>query len=400
MDQINKEDFPIFENHPKLVYLDSAATSQRPKQVIKSITDFYEKENANIHRGVYPLSEQATERYNEARRKVGEFINAQEKEVIFTRNTTESLNLLCHRIKSLVKVGKDEVLVSEMEHHSNLVPWQQFAKKHNFKLKLIPITDNYELDYDRAKELITDKTAIISVTHVSNVFGTINDIKTLINLAKEKQALTIIDAAQSISHMKINVKELDCDFLAFSSHKMFGPTGLGILYGKEELLNKLPPFLFGGGMINKVTYEESTFADIPEKFEAGTQNISGAIALGEAIDYINNMGFDKIQEHTSELVAYTIDKLQDIDNLTLYSPPPEKNSGIVSFNLENIHPHDVASILAESDIAIRAGHHCCMPLMKKLSLLGTCRASLSIFNSKKDIDKLVEAINKVKEKFK
>jgi len=400
MDQINKEDFPIFENHPKLVYLDSAATSQRPKQVIKSITDFYEKENANIHRGVYPLSEQATERYNEARRKVGEFINAQEKEVIFTRNTTESLNLLCHRIKSLVKEGKDEVLVSEMEHHSNLVPWQQFAKKHNFKLKLIPITDNYELDYDRAKELITDKTAIISVTHVSNVFGTINDIKTLINLAKEKQALTIIDAAQSISHMKINVKELDCDFLAFSSHKMFGPTGLGILYGKEELLNKLPPFLFGGGMINKVTYEESTFADIPEKFEAGTQNISGAIALGEAIDYINNMGFDKIQEHTSELVAYTIDKLQDIDNLTLYSPPPEKNSGIVSFNLENIHPHDVASILAESDIAIRAGHHCCMPLMKKLSLLGTCRASLSIFNSKKDIDKLVEAINKVKEKFK
>ncbi len=396
---MNKEDFPIFENHPDLIYLDNAATSQRPRQVIDSITNFYEKENANIHRGVYPLSELSTQRYEEARKKIAGFINAQEKEIIFTRNTTESLNLLCHRIKALIKEGKDEIVISEVEHHSNLVPWQQFCKRHNFKLKFIPIKENYELNYEKARELITDKTAILSITHVSNVFGTINNIRTLIELAKKKGALTIIDAAQSISHIKIDVKELDCDFLAFSSHKMLGPTGIGILYGKEELLKELPPFLFGGGMINRVSYEDSTWAEIPEKFEAGTQNIAEAIGLAKAIEYIEEIGFDQIKTHESELVSYTIEKLSQIEGLTLYSSK-ENNTGLFSFNIKNIHPHDVASILAENNIAIRAGHHCCMPLMKKLGIAGTCRASISLFNTKEDIDKLVKGINKVKEKFK
>ena len=397
---MNKEDFPIFENHPELIYLDNAATSQRPKQVINSITNFYEKENANIHRGVYPLSEISTKKYDEARKKVAEFINAQKNEIIFTRNTTESINLLCHRIKALIKEEKDEILISEMEHHSNLVPWQQFAKLHGFKIKFIPVTDNHELDYEKAKELITEKTAILSVTHVSNVFGTINDIKTLINLAKEKEAITIIDAAQSLQHIKVDVKELDCDFLAFSSHKMLGPTGIGILYGKEELLNKLPPFLFGGGMISKVTYEDATWAEIPEKFEAGTQNIAEAIGFAEAINYIEKIGFEKINKHEKELITYALNELKNLDNLTIYSPDLEKNAGIISFNLKEIHPHDVASILAENNIAIRAGHHCCMPLMKKLGISGTCRASISIFNTKEDIDRLIEGIEKVKEKFK
>ena len=397
---MNKSDFPIFDNHPDLVYLDSGATSQRPKQVIKTITDFYEKENANIHRGVYTLSEQATTRYREARKKVADFLNANEKEIIFTRNTTESMNILSQRIKPLLEEGKDEILLTEMEHHSNLVTWQQFAKKHNFKLKFIPLTDNYELDYEKAKTLINEKTALLSVTHISNVLGTINDIEQLVNLAKENKALTIIDAAQSAQHMKIDVKKLGCDFLAFSSHKMLGPTGIGILYGKQAHLEKLEPFLFGGGMINSVTYEDATFADLPEKFEAGTQNIAESLALGTAIDYLEEIGFDKIQKHERNLVTYALEKLKEIENITIYNPGADKSSAIISFNLKDIHPHDVAEILNDNNIAIRAGHHCCMPLMKKLSIPGTCRISFSIFNTKEDIDKLIEGLKKCQEVFK
>ena len=395
-----KNDFPIFDNHPDLVYLDSGATSQRPKKVIKTITDFYEKDNANINRGIYSLSEQATEKYNQARKRVAEFINANENEIIFTRNTTETINLLANTIKPLLEEGKNEILLTEMEHHSNLVPWQQFAKKHNFKLKFIPITENYELDYEKAKELINEKTAILSVTHISNVLGTINDIKQLINLAKEKQALTIIDAAQSVSHIKVDVKELDCDFLAFSSHKMLGPTGIGILYGKEKHLEKMQPFILGGGMINTVSYEETTFADIPEKFEAGTQNIASAIALGEAIVYLENLGFKNIKDHEKELTTYALDQLKTIENIEIYNPGSKKSSPLISFNLKGIHPHDIATVLNDDNIAIRAGHHCCMPLMKKLNISGTCRASFSIYNTKEDIDKLVEGLKKVQEVFK
>jgi cysteine desulfurase/selenocysteine lyase len=394
-----KKDFPIFDNHPDLVYLDSGATSQRPKQVIKKITDFYERENANIHRGVYTLSEEATEKYNLARKKVADFINANQNEIIFTRNTTESLNLLANTIKPLIKKGKDEILLSEMEHHSNLVPWQQFARDNNMKLKFIPLTDNYELDYKKAKELISDKTAVLSVTHISNVLGSINDIKQLIDLAKEKQALTIIDAAQSVQHMKIDVKELDCDFLAFSSHKMLGPTGIGVLYGKANHLKLMKPFLLGGGMINSVSYQEATYAEIPEKFEAGTQNIAEAIALGEAIKYIEQIGFKKIQEHEKELTEYALEQLNTISNIEIYNPGKEKSSPVISFNLKDIHPHDVATILNDNNIAVRAGHHCCMPLMKKLGIQGTCRASFSIYNNREDIDKLIVALKKCIEVF-
>lgn len=397
--KMNKKDFPIFDNHPDLIYLDSAATSQRPKQVIKSLTDFYEKENANIHRGVYTLSEQATENYKKAREKIAQFLNANSNEIIFTRNTTESLNLLTNTIKPLLGEGRDEILLTEMEHHSNLIPWQQFAKTNNMKLKFIPITENYELDYEKARELINEKTALVSLTHMSNVFGTINDIKQILDLAKTNNALTIIDAAQSISHMKIDVKQLDCDFLAFSSHKMLGPTGIGILYGKEKHLEKIQPFLFGGGMINTVSYEDATWADLPEKFEAGTQNIAESLALGTAIDYLEEIGFNKIQEYEKEITQYTLEQLSKLENIEIYNPGIEKSSAIISFNLKDIHSHDVATILNENNIAIRAGHHCCMPLMKKLNVPGTCRVSLSIFNTKEDIDKLIEALKKCQEIF-
>ncbi len=397
---MNKSDFPIFENYPNLVYLDSAATSQRPKQVIKKITDFYEKENANIHRGVYTLSEQATTKYKEARKKVAEFINADEKEVVFTRNTTESINMLSHQIKPLLQEGKDEILLTEMEHHSNLVPWQQLAKNHNLKLKFIPLTDNYELDYVKAKELINEKTAILSVTHISNVLGTVNDIKQLIDLAKEHNVLTIIDAAQSVQHTKVDVKELNCDFLVFSSHKMLGPLGIGVLYGKQDHLENIEPILFGGGMINSVSYEDATFTDLPEKFEAGTQNIAGAIGLATAIDYIESIGLKKIQEHEKDLLNYALEQLSNLEKIEIYNPGKEKSSSIISFSLKDIHPHDVAEILNGNNIAIRAGHHCCMPLMKKLNLPGTCRISFSIFNTKEDIDRLIEGLKKCQEVFK
>jgi len=399
-----KQDFPIFKNHPNLVYLDSAATTQKPKQVINTIKNFYEKENANIHRGIYTLSEIATEKYNKAREIIAKFINAEPEEIIFTRNTTESINLLSYTIHELINRNgnekKDEILLTEMEHHSNLVPWQQFAKKHNFKLKFIPITEDYELDYEKSKELINNKTAILAVTHVSNVLGTINNIKKLIEIAKENKAITIVDAAQSVPHMKVDVKYLDCDFLAFSGHKIYGPLGIGVLYGKKKLLEKLPPFLTGGGMINIVNYQETTFAELPKKFEAGTPNIEGAIVLGEAIKYIEKIGFDNIKKHEKELLDYALEKLNSIDNIIIYNPGKDKSLSVVSFNLKGIHPHDVASILNEENIAIRAGHHCCMPLMKKLGIAGTCRISLSIYNTKEDIDKLISGLKKVQEVFK
>lgn len=395
-----KKDFPIFENYRNLVYLDSAATSQKPKSVINSIKDFYEKENANVHRGIYTLSEQATQKYSETREAVAKFINAESKEIVFTKNTTESINILARTINQLIESGRDEMVLTGMEHHSNLVPWQQFALKNNFKLKFIPVTENFELDYEKAKELITEKTALVSFIHVSNVFGTINDAKSLIKVAKQKGALTILDAAQSIQHMKIDVKNLDCDFLAFSGHKMFAPLGIGVLYGKKEFLDKIQPLSFGGGMIQRVSHEESVFSETPEKFEAGTQNVAGAIALAEAIKYIKEIGFEKIQEQEEELLDYALEKLSSIEKIEIYNPGKEKSIGVISFNIEGVHPHDVAEILNENNVAIRAGHHCCMPLMKQLGISGTCRASFSIYNSKEDVDKLVEGLKKVKEVFK
>lgn len=395
-----KKDFPIFEKNKKLVYLDSASTSQKPKEVIETIKFFYENDNANIHRGIYDLSEKATEKYNSSRKKIAEFINAKQTEIIFTKNTTESINLLARTIKPILEKGKNEIVLTEMEHHSNLIPWQKFAEENNFKLKFIPITSNYELDYSEAEKLINKQTALVSLTHISNVFGTINDIKKIINLAKEKKALTIIDGAQSIVHTKIDVKDLKCDFLAFSSHKMFGPFGLGILYGKENHLVNMNPFFYGGGMVDLVNYEKSAFREHPEKFEAGTQNISGVIALESSINYINKIGLDKIREHENNLLKYALEKLKSLDKIIIYNPGRDKSSSIISFNIKNVHPHDIASILNEDNIAVRAGHHCCMPLMKKLNISGTCRISFSIYNTEEDIDRLIEGLKKVQEIFK
>ena len=400
-----KKDFPIFKNLPKLVYLDSAATSQRPKIVVDALKNFYEKENANIHRGIYTLSEDATKNYELVRKKIANFINSNADEIIFTKNATEGFNLLANTIKELISKDKNEIVLTDMEHHSNLLPWQNFAKKYKFKLKFIPLTKNYELDYDKAKELINKKTAMISFTFVSNVLGTINDAQKLISLANTQKAMTIIDASQAIQHFKINVKKLNCDFLVFSSHKMMGPTGVGVLYGKKKLLEKMPPFLVGGGTIDSVDYENAVYLDPPRKFEAGTQNFADVIALGNSIDYLKQIGFDKIQKHESELFEYALEKLHKIKDIKIYNPGKNKSAPVISFNLQDIHPHDIAHILNDYNIAIRAGHHCCMPLIKKLGILGTCkvsgvcRASLSIYNTKEDINKLITALKKTQEIF-
>ncbi len=395
-----KKDFPIFKNNKGLIYLDNAATSQRPKSVIKALTDFYEKDNANIERGFYTLAEKAMTDYDNARKTITGFIGASPEEILFTKNTTESINLLSYTILSIIPRKKDEIVLTEMEHHSNLVPWQQLAKRNKMKLKIIRIKEDFTLDIEDAKRKITDKTAIISITHVSNVLGTINPINEIVELGKNSGAITIIDAAQSVSSIKIDVKKLDCDFLAFSSHKMLGPTGIGVLYGKKELLEKLPPFNFGGGMIKKVEWGSAEWQEIPEKFEAGTQNISGAIGLGEAIRYLEKIGLENIANWERQLTNYALRKLKEIPEIKIYNPGPNKSAGIISFSLGKIHPHDVSSLLNEKGIAVRAGHCCAMPLMKKLGIpQGVSRISFSIFNTFEEIDKLVEALKKIKERF-
>lgn len=391
-----KEDFPIFENNKGLVYLDNAATSQRPKQVIQAVSDFSEKNNANINRGLYTLSEKSTQMYEEARETISKFINADEKEIVFTRSATESLNLLAYTIKDIIKEGKDEIVLTEMEHHSNLVPWQQLAKRNNLKLKFIKIKEDYTLDYEDAAEKISDKTAIVSVTHASNILGTINNINKITELSKSAGAISIIDAAQSIAHMKLDVKKIDCDFLVFSSHKMLGPTGIGILYGKKDLLEKLPPFNFGGGMINKVTLDDAKWAEVPEKFEAGTQNIAEAIGLAQAIKYLEKIGMDNIEQYEKELLNYALEKLKDIGGIKIFNNK-ENSIAILSFDIPGIHPHDVATLMNEKNIAIRAGHNCAMPLMDKLGLkAGVSRASFYIYNAKEDIDKFIETLKEIK----
>lgn len=393
-----KKDFPIFKKNKKLIYLDSASTSQKPKKVIAAIKDFYEISNANISRGIYDLSENSTKKYENARKNIAEFINADSKEIIFTKNATESLNLLAYTLKDLIPKEKDEVVLTEMEHHSNLIPWQQFCKKNKFKLKFIPITKNYELDYSEAKKIITNKTAILAFTHISNVLGTTNNANLLVSLAKKKNALTIIDAAQSISHLKVDVKKIKCDFLAFSGHKMLGPAGIGILYGKKEFLENMLPFQFGGGMIDSADYRDSSWAEIPKKFEAGTPNIEGAIGLSEAVRYIKKIGIKNVEKYEKNLIKYALTKLKKIKKIKIYSSRNPLSA--ISFNFEGVHPHDIASILNEKNIAIRAGHHCCMPLMLKLKIPGTCRISFGIYNNKEDINELIKGLKKVEEVFK
>ena len=396
-----KKDFPLLENE-NIAYLDSGATTQKPIQVIKAVEEFYQKYNANPHRGAYSLSVEATEQYENTRTKIAKFINAKHREeIIFSKNATESLNLIAYSygLDNLKK--DDEVVISIMEHHSNLVPWQKMTKQTGSKLKYMYINENYEITDEEIENKITDKTKIVGITHVSNVLGTINNVKKIIKYAHKKGAVVIVDASQSIPHMKIDVQDLDADFLVFSGHKMLAPLGIGVLYGKKEILNKMSPFLMGGDMIEYVYEQETTFAPLPNKFEAGTQNVEGVIGLGAAIDYIENLGYDKIQEIEHEVISYARQELSKLDYLTLYTTPNEENhSSVISFNIKGVHPHDVASILDSEGVCVRSGNHCAQPLMRFLGIDSTCRASFYIYNTKEDVDKLVKALDKAYNMFK
>ena len=395
-----RDDFPILQNR-KMAYLDSGATTQKPKQVIEAIEKFYENNNANPHRGAYSLSIEATEEYENTRKKIAKFINARyEEEIIFSKNASESLNLVAYSygLDNLKK--DDEVVISIMEHHSNLVPWQYVTGKTQSNLKYMYVNENYELSKEEIESKITDKTKIVAITHVSNVLGTINPIKEIIKYAHKKGAIVIVDASQSIPHMKIDVQDLDADFLAFSGHKMLAPLGIGVLYGKREILNKMNPFLMGGDMIEYVYEQKTTFAPLPNKFEAGTQNVEGVIGLGAAIDYISNLGYDEIQEIEDELLDYAREELSKLDFLKIYMTPNRKNhSAVISFNIKGVHPHDVASILDSENVCVRSGNHCAQPLLRFLGEDSTCRMSLYFYNTKQDIDMLVEALKKAYKMF-
>ncbi len=398
-----KKEFTLLNNESrKLVYLDSGATTQKPKSVINSVEEFYNNYNANPHRGAYSLSMQATTIYENTRKKIADFINAKyQEEIIFTKNATEALNLVANSY-GLNNVQKDdEIVLSIMEHHSNLVPWQAVCEKTGAKLKYMYIDENYEIPEEEIINKITDKTKIVGITHVSNVTGTVNNVDKIIKYAHKKGAIVVVDASQSIPHMKIDVQKLNADFLAFSGHKMLAPLGIGVVYGKKELLNKMPPFLMGGDMIEYVYEDHTTFAPLPNKFEAGTQNVEGVIGLGAAIDYINSIGYQKIHEIESEVISYAIEKLSSLEYLELYITNNKANhSGVISFNIKGVHPHDVASILDTEGVCIRSGNHCAQPLLRFLKMDSTCRASFYIYNTKEDVDKLVSALNKAYNIFK
>ena len=390
-----KKDFPLLQNR-EIAYLDSGATTQKPKQVIDAVKDFYENYNANPHRGAYSLSMEATEIYENTRNKIAKFINSkQAQEIIFTKNASEALNLIAYSY-GMENLKKDEKMVlSIMEHHSNLVPWQKVSKVTGAKLEYMYINDNYEISDEEIENKITDNTKIVAITHVSNVLGTINDVKKIIKYAHKKGAVVVLDASQSIPHMRIDVQDLDCDFLVFSGHKMLAPLGIGILYGKKEILNKMSPFLMGGDMIEYVYEQETTFAPLPNKFEAGTQNVEGVIGLGTAIDYIENIGYDKIQEIEYEVVSYAIEELKKLDYIQLYLTSNTQNhSAVISFNIKGVHPHDVASILDSEGVCVRSGNHCAQPLLRHMGIDSTCRASFYFYNTKEDVDKLIKALNK------
>lgn len=401
---MDNNDFPILHqkvNDEDLVYLDNAATSQKPKSVIEAMEKFYYEDNANVHRGVHTLAERSTEMFEAAREKIRAFINAKSsKEIIYTKGTTDSLNMVAQSYGENIHEG-DEIVISILEHHSNLIPWQQLAIKKNAKLKYINLTDDGELDMKQAEELITDKTKIVSVTQVSNVLGVINPVKKLAELAHKHGAVMVVDGAQSTPHMPVDVQDLDCDFFAFSGHKMLSETGIGVLYGKEDLLNAMTPVEYGGEMIEFVKKYDTTWNELPWKFEAGTPNIAGAISLGYAIDYLNTIGMQKIADYEHQIVSYVMPKLLAIDDLEVYGPKdPDKHTAVISFNLKGLHPHDLATGLDMEGVAVRAGHHCAQPLMTYLGLSATARASFYFYNSLEDADKLVDAIIATKEFFK
>ncbi len=397
-----RADFPILKEivHGKpLCYLDNAATTQKPQAVIDTIVKYYTHQNANIHRGVHYLSELATKEFEDARIKVKDFINASsEKEIIFTRGTTESINLVANIFNKAILKDGDEIIISAMEHHSNIVPWQLIQEQKKIKLKIIPIDDNGDIIYDEFLKLISEKTKLISIVYVSNSLGTINPIEKIIEEAHRHNIPVLIDAAQAIQHLKIDVQKLNCDFLAFSGHKIYGPTGIGVLYGKEKLLESLPPFQGGGDMISKVTFEKTTFNELPYKFEAGTSNIADAIGLGTALDYISRIGLDNIIAHETKILDYATKSLMQIPGLKIIGQAKHKSS-VVSFVFDNIHPHDAGTFLDFEGIAIRTGHHCTQPVMDRYNIPATSRASFAVYNTEEEVDILVKGIIKLIEVF-
>lgn len=396
-----KQDFPILEQGD-ITYLDSGATTQKPKQVITAIEEFYKKYNANPHRGAYSLSIEATQEYENTRKKIAKFINAKyAEEVIFSKNATESLNLIAYSYGMDNLKKDDEIVISIMEHHSNLVPWQKVTQRTGSNLKYMYINNEFEISDEEIEKKITEKTKIVGITHISNVLGTINNIQKIIDYAHKQGAIVIVDASQSIPHIPIDVQKLNCDFLVFSGHKMLAPLGIGVMYGKKELLNKMSPFLMGGDMIEYVYEQKTTFAPLPNKFEAGTQNVEGVIGLGAAIDYIQNLGYEEIQKIEHEVVLYAVQELKKLTYLDIYmTPNQEHHSSVISFNIKGVHPHDVASILDSENVCVRSGNHCAQPLLRFLGIDSTCRASFYIYNTKQDVDNLVKALDKAFNMFK
>ena len=393
-----RKDFPILErksNGKTLIYFDNAATSQTPTSVIDSISDYYKKYNANIHRGVHSVSEEATEAYESSRKKIQKHFNANlSEEIIFTSGTTHSINIIANGYTDLLS-SEDEIIVSGMEHHSNIVPWQMMVEKNHAKLNVIPLKENGELDLDHFKSIISSKTKVVFLNHVSNALGIINPIEEIIEISHKNGAVVLIDGAQSSANFNIDLQKLDIDYFTASAHKLCGPTGIGFLYGKKELLKKLSPLMGGGEMISDVTFEKTTYADLPHKFEAGTPNISGAIAFGYALDYLNEIGLENIYNYENELLDYATKSLKQIDGLKIYGDVKNKTS-VISFNIENLHPYDIGSILDKFGIAVRTGQHCAQPIMDHFHISGTVRVSLSFINTKKEVDKLIEAINMAK----
>ncbi len=401
--QAIRQDFPVLhqEVHGRpLVYLDNAASSQKPRVVIEALDEYYRRYNANVHRGIHTLSEQASAAYEEARRKVARFINARSaKEVIWTRNTTESINLVAYSWGRANIGPGDEILLTEMEHHSNLIPWQILAQEKGATLRFIPVTDDGYLDLDCLDDLLTERTKLVSVVHMSNVLGTINPVAEIGRRAHEVGAKILVDGAQSVPHLPVDVQALDCDFLAFSGHKMCGPTGIGVLYGKRDLLEAMPPFMGGGDMIREVYLDSATWNDLPWKFEAGTPAIAQAIGLGYAVDYLNSIGMEAIQQHEHGIIQYALEALSRVKGLTLYGPPADMRGGVATFNIPGVHPHDVSTILDSEGIAIRAGHHCAQPLMRRYNVPATARASFYLYNTPDEVDILIQGLEKAKAVF-
>ena len=389
-----RDEFPILDqkiNGEDLIYLDNAASTQKPKSVINAIKDYYENDHSNVHRGVHTLSVRATEAYENARVKVAEFLNSPNvHQIIFTKGTTDSINLIASSVTNLVQKD-DEILITSMEHHSNIVPWQELCKRTGAVLKVIPINKNGELLIDEYANMISSRTKIISIVHLSNTLGTINPVEDIIEIAKSHDVITVIDGAQAAGHLPIDVQKLDCDFYLFSGHKIFGPTGIGVLYGKENILNEIDPYQFGGEMILKVTFDETTYNDLPHKFEAGTPNIAGAVGIGASIDFINGLDRDLAHQHEMSLHDYALEKLEEIEGVRIIGNASNK-SAIISFVIDGLHPHDIGTIINQKGIAVRTGHHCTMPLMDFYGIPGTVRASFSIYNNHSEVDKLIDAI--------